>query len=79
MLDKQQGDPMPDRIGNLDEAVPGPAQIDGDGKDRVKGSRREFFTSRQRDMLKLGVVGGLLGAGALMGVGASRALPRQLR
>ena len=79
MLDKQQGDPMPDRIGNLDEAVPGPAQIDGDGKDRVKGSRGEFFTSRQRDMLKLGVVGGLLGAGALMGVGASRALPRLLR
>lgn len=79
MIDKQQGDPMPDRAGNLDEAVTGPARIDGDGMDRVKGSRREFFTSRQRDVLKVGVVGGLLGAGALIGVGASRALPRLLR
>ncbi len=79
MIDKQQGDPMPERAGNLDEAVPGPARIDGDGTDRVKGSRGEFFTSRQRDMLKAGVVGGLLGAGALAGYGASRALPRFLR
>lgn len=79
MIDKQQGDPMPGRAGNLDEAVPGPARIDGDGTDRVKGSRREFFTSRQRDMLKAGVVGGLLGAGALAGYGASRVLPRILR
>ncbi len=79
MIDKQQGDPMPKRAGNLDVAVPGPARIDGDGTDRVKGSRREFFTSRQRDMLKAGVVGGLLSAGALAGDGASRALPRFLR
>ncbi|MEH3108263.1 MAG: SDR family oxidoreductase [Sphingomonas fennica] len=72
MIEAQQGDPAPPRDGNLDVAVPGPAAIDGPDGDRAIGTTREFFTSRQRDLLKLGAAGGLVGLGALAGAGFSR-------
>jgi len=58
--------------GNLDVAVPGPARIDGDATDRAISNRSEFFTSRQRDMLKIGIGSGIAGLGALAGYGLSR-------
>lgn len=79
MIAQQQGEPMPVRAGNLDVAVNGPARIDGPDGDQVSNLPGEFFTSRQRDLLKIGAVAGMLGAGALAGFGASRALPRFLR
>jgi short-subunit dehydrogenase len=77
--DDQLGGPAGDRAGNLDTPVPGPARIDGDAIDRAIDSRREFFTSRQRDLLKLGIGGGLAGIGALAGIGLSRLLARAPR
>jgi NAD(P)-dependent dehydrogenase (short-subunit alcohol dehydrogenase family) len=79
MLDKQMGAPMAPREGNLDTAPPGPAAIDGPETARTITSRHEFFTSSQRDLMRLGAAGGLIGAGALAGFGASRLLPRLLR
>jgi NAD(P)-dependent dehydrogenase (short-subunit alcohol dehydrogenase family) len=68
MRDAQLGPRRDDRPGNLDAPVPGPAAIDGASSDRVVGTRAEFFTSRQRDALRLAVVGG---AGALAAIGAA--------
>lgn len=79
MVTAQLGAPMEPREGNLDEAVTGPALIDGDAKDRVIDTRSEFFTSRHRDILKMTATGGLLGLGALAGLGLSRGLARLLR
>lgn len=73
---QQQGESADDRPDNLEEAVPGPALIDGPATDRVKPTRAEYFTSRQRDLLKAGAVAGVAGAGALAGFGLARALPR---
>ncbi|MBB3879822.1 SDR family oxidoreductase [Sphingomonas pseudosanguinis] len=74
----QLGVPIGAKPGNLTEPVPGPARIDGDATDRAIDSRREFFTSRQRDLFKLGIASGLAGVGALAGWGVSRlTLPRK--
>jgi short-subunit dehydrogenase len=70
----QLGGSIGEKPGNLDEPVPGPARIDGDAVDRAIDNRREFFTSRHRDLLKLGIGGGVAGIGALAGVGLSRLL-----
>ncbi|WP_454280429.1 SDR family oxidoreductase [Sphingomonas sp. Marseille-Q8236] len=75
----QLGDHVGAKTGNLDEPVKGPARIDGDSTDRAIDNRREFFTSRQRDLLKLGIAGGLAGAGALASLGVSRLLARPNR
>ena len=68
MRDAQLGPRRDDRPGNLDAPVPGPAAIDGASSDRVVGTRAEVFTSRQRDALRLAVVGG---AGVLAAIGAA--------
>ncbi len=70
--EQQLGNATGSKTGNLDAPVPGPARIDGDATDRAISSRREFFTSRQRDMLKIGIGGGIAGLGALAGFGVSR-------
>ncbi|MDQ1155676.1 NAD(P)-dependent dehydrogenase (short-subunit alcohol dehydrogenase family) [Sphingomonas sp. SORGH_AS 950] len=75
----QLGAPASNKPGNLDQPVAGPARIDGDSTDRAIDHRREFFTSRQRDLLKLGVGGGLAGIGALAGFGVSRLFARPNR
>lgn len=51
MKDAQLGAPMPNRAGNLEEAVAGPALIDGPWNDRVQPTRSEYLTSRKRDAL----------------------------
>jgi NAD(P)-dependent dehydrogenase (short-subunit alcohol dehydrogenase family) len=60
----------PDRTGNLFAPAPGKAAIDGRFSDRTKGTRREFWTSRDRDLAVAGVAGvallGLAGAVATM-------------
>ena len=63
----QLGEPAPDKRGNLEEPVAGPARIDGSSTDRAISNRFEYFTSRQRDLLKLGLAGGLVGLGAVLG------------
>jgi len=75
----QLGGPIGEKPGNLTEPVPGPARIDGDATDRAIDSRREFFTSRQRDLFKLGVATSLAGVGALAGWGVSRLVPTPRR
>ena len=72
--ESQLGDPIGDKPGNLEKPVSGPARIDGDGIDRAISNRREFFTSRQRDLLKVGIGGSVAGIGALAGFGLSRLL-----
>lgn len=62
--DAQLGAPADTTRGNLDEPPRGPAAIDGRFTDRVKSTRTQFYTSRQRDTLKLGSL-------ALLAVGAS--------
>lgn len=79
MASAQQGAPMGSREGNLEQTVTGPALIDGEAKDRVIDTRSEFFTSRHCDILKMTATGGLLGLGALAGLGLSRGLARVLR
>lgn len=71
-IEAMTGHPAPDRDGNLDTPVEGPAAIDGPSMDRAKPGRLEIFSSRQRDLLKIGAAGGLLGAG----VGLGSLLPR---
>ena len=61
------GAPSPAKRGNLDEPAAGPAAIDGRFTDRVKPTRSQFYTSRQRDFLKLGGLAAL-GAGAVTGL-----------
>ncbi len=73
----QLGDPAPNRDGNLDAPIPGPARIDGDATDRVKGTRFEYFTSRGQEALKLGAAATLLGLGALAGWWAGRGSRRR--
>jgi len=70
--DAQLGEYVGTKIGNLDEPVPNPARIDGDSIDRVVGSRREFFTTRQRNGLVAGFGSVLVGLGALTGYGIAR-------
>lgn len=77
MIDGMTGDPAPDRNGNLDEPVPGPAQIDGPWPDRVKSTRNEIFSSRHRDALRAGTAAALLSAGVAAGFGVLRLLPRR--
>lgn len=43
-----------------------------DATDRAISNRREYFTSRQRDLLKIGIGGGIAGLGALAGFGIAR-------
>ncbi|TFZ59360.1 SDR family NAD(P)-dependent oxidoreductase [Methylorubrum sp. Q1] len=73
--DMVQDGPVPDRRGNLDGPVPGPARIDGDARARAKTTRSEFWTSRERDALVLSVAGAALLGTAL----AARALRGPLR
>jgi NAD(P)-dependent dehydrogenase (short-subunit alcohol dehydrogenase family) len=79
--EQQLGAPAPDKAGNLEEAVPGPARIDGASTDRALTGTWDIFTSRQRDMLKLGAAGGLLGLGTLLGLllGREKLRPRHGR
>jgi len=70
--DDQLADPAEPQRGNLEEPVPGPARIDGDSTDRAITGRREFFTSRQRDLLKAGAALGVAGLGAAAGFGLGR-------
>lgn len=72
MGDAQKGKPMPDREGNLFEPVAGPARIDGGSGDRVSDVPREWFTTRSRTALKLGLALGLLGLGAVAGRSSER-------
>ena len=53
----QLGEPIGDKRGNLDDAVPGPAAIDGPWSEKVHVSRTEFVTSRQRDATVLTLAG----------------------
>ncbi|KQO49777.1 short-chain dehydrogenase [Methylobacterium sp. Leaf86] len=66
MRDVQLGEPIPERIGNLDAPVLGPAAIDGRATDRVVSTRTEFFTSRQRDAFLLAASGGVIALSALL-------------
>ncbi len=77
--EQQLGDATGSKTGNLDAPVPGPARIDGDATDRAISNRHEFFTSRQRDMLKIGIGGGIAGLGALAGFGLSHLRSRSNR
>jgi len=77
--EQQLGDATGSKTGNLDAPVPGPARIDGDATDRAISNRHEFFTSRQRDMLKIGIGGGIAGLGALAGFGISHLRSRSNR
>jgi len=72
MGEAQLGKYVGTKIGNLDEPVPNPARIDGDSLDRVIDSRREFFTTRQRNGLVTGIGMALIGLGALTGYGIAR-------
>lgn len=63
----QLGAPGADKRGNLDEPVAGPAAVDGRFTDRVKGTRTQFYTSRQRDAAKLGGLAALAAA-AITGI-----------
>lgn len=72
MRAKQLGKKTGDKTGNLDAPVSGPARIDGQSTDRTITTQSEFFTSRQRDMLKLGLAGGLIGFGTILGAAISR-------
>ncbi|OWK28315.1 SDR family oxidoreductase [Sphingomonas mucosissima] len=62
----QMGEPVPDRLGNLFEPVPAPAQIDGPWQADVTSATGRIVTSRNRTALKitLGTAGGIL---ALLG------------
>lgn len=60
-IDAMTGNPAPNRAGNLDEPGEGPAAINGPSTDRVWSSRHEIFSSRQRDLLKVGAAGFGLG------------------
>jgi short-subunit dehydrogenase len=66
MRDVQLGGPIPERSGNLDELVAGPAAIDGRWTDRVLPTRTEFFTSRQRDAFLMAAAGGMVALSALL-------------
>ena len=59
----QLGEPIADKRGNLDDAVPGPAAIDGQWSGKVYPSRTEFLTSRQRDASLLTLAGIGMAAG----------------
>ncbi|WP_062118558.1 SDR family oxidoreductase [Aureimonas sp. AU40] len=63
MREAQEGAPMAPREGNLEVAVRGPARIDGPSKSRTLGTRQEFVTSRQVDLVKAGAVAGVFVAG----------------
>ncbi len=66
----------PDRTGNLFEPAPGEAAIDGRFTSRTRSTRREYFTSRERDLLVAGVAGiAVLG---LAGAVAATRTPRRL-
>lgn len=62
----QLGSPAPAMRGNLDEAVPGPAAVDGQWGDRVLATRSAFYTSRQRNVVEVGLAG-VLGVLAVAG------------
>jgi NAD(P)-dependent dehydrogenase (short-subunit alcohol dehydrogenase family) len=66
--------PPPDPEGNLFQPSPGDPGVDGPFTDRVKPARQEFFTSRTRDALTLGVA-----AVGLIGVAAATALATATR
>ena len=57
MRDAQLGEPIGNKRGNLEEAVPGRAAIDGKWGAKVHPTRTEFVTSRQRDAMLLTLVG----------------------
>ncbi|MBB3347238.1 SDR family oxidoreductase [Sphingomonas sp. BK069] len=75
-IDAMSGAPAPDREGNLDRPYEGPAAIDGPSTDRAQAGQLQTFSSRQRDLLKLGAAGGLLGIGAAAAFGLARIPPR---
>ncbi len=76
--DAQLGEPAAPQSGNLDAAVAGPAAIDGRFTDRVKATRSQFYTSRQRDVAKLGGLAALAAAG-LTGLWIAAREPRRPR
>ncbi|WP_132249463.1 SDR family oxidoreductase [Methylobacterium segetis] len=68
--------PVPDRAGNLFEPVPGQVGAEGRFGERMKHTRTEFWTSRERDLVVLGLAGvAALGVAGLLT--AARA-PRRL-
>jgi NAD(P)-dependent dehydrogenase (short-subunit alcohol dehydrogenase family) len=68
--------PAPDKAGNLTEPVPGDVGIDGRFGDRTKTTRSEFWTSRERDFLVIGLAG--LAVVGLAGAAAVARAPRRL-
>ena len=65
MKGAQLGEPIGDKRGNLEEAVPGRAAIDGRWGAKVHPTRTEFVTSRQRDAAVLTLAGACAAIGLL--------------
>jgi NAD(P)-dependent dehydrogenase (short-subunit alcohol dehydrogenase family) len=76
-IEAMSGGPAPEREGNLDAPGEGPAAIDGPSTDRAQAGRLQLFSSRQRDLVKLGAAAGLIGIGAAGALGLGRILPRR--
>ncbi|MEA1832437.1 SDR family oxidoreductase [Methylobacterium durans] len=68
--------PVPDRAGNLFEPVPGDVGTDGRFGDRTRRTRSEFWTSRERDLVVLGLAG--VAAIGVAGLAAAARAPRRL-
>ncbi|MER2267700.1 SDR family oxidoreductase [Methylobacterium oxalidis] len=69
-------EPVPDRAGNLFEPVPGVVGSEGRFGDRMKRTRSEFWTSRERDLLVLGLAG--VATLGFAGLAAAARAPRRL-
>ena len=65
MKDAQLGEPIGSKRGNLEEAVPGSAVIDGQWSAKVHSTRTEYVTSRQRDATVLTLAGVCVAIGLL--------------
>ena len=59
MREAQLGTAIGEREGNLFTPVPGPAAIDGAFTDRTLSTKSEYFSSRQRDTVSLGLSSGV--------------------
>lgn len=73
--------PAENKVGNLFEPAPGGAVIDGRFGDRTEPTRSEFWTSRERDFLVMGLTGALVvgfaGLAALAGTRRRLLPPRR--
>lgn len=71
--------PAPDKTGNLDEPVGSEAAIDGRFSERTRATRSEFWTSRERDLVMMGLTGAfVIGTAAIAGLASApkRFLPK---